>query len=260
MAIRLKTSDQVERMRRAGRVVRKVLDRLGEMIAPGLTTEELDTEAYRLCRELGAEPLFKGVPGRGGAGPFPGSICASLNEEVVHGIPSPTRVIRAGDIVSVDFGVRMDGWCGDAAETFIVGSVDEKVRHLVDVTRNALVMAIDMCQPGEKWSNVARSMQGYVESEGLSVVREFVGHGIGQDMHEDPKVPNFVSRELEARDILLQPGLVLAVEPMVNLGSPRVEYAPDGWTVVTGDRLSSAHFEHTVAVTGHGADVLTNGR
>jgi methionyl aminopeptidase len=259
VAIRLKTPEQIERMRRAGRVVRNVLDRLAEMIRPDLTTEELDAEAMRMCREYGAEPLFKGVPGRGGAGPFPGSICASLNEEVVHGIPS-RRMIRSRDIVSVDFGVRLDGWCGDAAETFPVGEVDRKVGHLVSVTRNALAMAVDMCRPGENWSNIARAIQTYVESEGLSVVREFVGHGIGQDMHEDPKIPNFVSRELEARDVVLQPGLVLAVEPMVNLGSPRVEYASDGWTVVTGDRLASAHFEHTVAVTDRGADVLTNGR
>jgi methionyl aminopeptidase len=259
VAIRLKTPEEIERMRRAGRVVRTVLDRLGEMIAPGLTTGQMDAEAMLLCRDYGAEPLFKGVPGRGGAEPFPGSICASLNEEVVHGIPSK-RTIRTGDIVSVDFGVRLEGWCSDAAETFIVGEVDRKVRHLVDVTRNALAMAIDMCRPGEKWSNVARAIQSYVESQGLSVVREFVGHGIGQDMHEDPKIPNFVSQELETKDILLQPGLVLAVEPMVNLGSPRVEYASDGWTVVTGDRQASAHFEHTVAVTDRGADVLTNGR
>lgn len=259
MAIRLKTPDQIERMRRAGRVVRAVLDHVGERIAPGLTTEELDAEALRLCRDHGADPLFKGVPGRGGAGPFPGSICVSLNEEVVHGIPSK-RTICPGDIVSVDFGVRLGGWCGDAAETFIVGEVSDEVRRLVDVTRNALSLAVSMCRPGEKWSTVARAVQNYVESQGLSVVREFVGHGIGLDMHEDPKIPNFVSRELEVRDIVLQPGMVLAVEPMVNLGGPAVEYAADGWTVVTSDRRASAHFEHTVAVTDRGADVLTNGR
>jgi methionyl aminopeptidase len=259
VAIRLKTPDQIERMRRAGRVVRAVLDHLGERIAPGLTTEELDAEALRLCRDHGADPLFKGVPGRGGAGPFPGSICASLNEEVVHGIPSK-RMIRPGDIVSVDFGVRLGGWCGDAAETFIVGEASDEVRRLVDVTRNALSLAVSMCRPGEKWSTVARAIQNYVESQGLSVVREFVGHGIGLDMHEDPKIPNFVSRELEVRDIVLQTGMVLAVEPMVNLGGPAVEYAADGWTVVTSDRRASAHFEHTVAVTDRGADVLTNGR
>lgn len=260
MAIRLKTSQQIERMRAAGRIVRRVLDRLGEMIAPGVTTEQLDAEAERLCRERHAECLFKGVPGRGGAGPFPGSICVSIDEEVVHGIPSSDRVVREGQIVSVDFGVKLDGWCGDAAETFVVGQVGAEVRHLVDVTRNCLELAIRMVRPHGRWSEVATAMQEYVESEGFSVVREFVGHGIGQEMHEDPKVPNFLSRELAANDIILQPGLVLAVEPMVNMGSPAVEYAADGWTVVTADRRPSAHFEHMIAVTGAGAAVLTNGR
>jgi len=246
-------------MSRAGRIVRLVLDRLGEMIAAGVTTEELDAEAERLCRRSGAQCLFKGVPGRGGAGPFPGNICASLNEEVVHGIPSK-RVVREGDIISIDFGVKLDGWCGDAAETFFVGKVDDEVRRLVDVTRNSLAIVVSMCRPGEKWSNIARAIQQYVEGEGFSVVREFVGHGIGSEMHEDPKVPNFVSPELERQDIMLKEGLVLAVEPMVNMGSAAVQYAPDGWTVVTADRLPSAHFEHTLAITADGVRVLTDRR
>lgn len=256
MAIRLKTPQQIEKMRSAGSIVNAVLNRLGEIVAPGVTTEELDAEADRLCRELGGICLFKGVPGRGHAGPFPGNICASLNEVVVHGIPSK-RAIRDGDIVSVDFGVKLEGWCGDAATTFVVGRPQPKVQQLVDVTRNTLELAIRMCRPGEKWSTVARAMQDYVEGEGFSVVREFVGHGIGQEMHEEPKVPNFVSRELQARDILLSEGLVLAVEPMVNMGSPGVAYAPDGWSVVTRDGKPSAHFEHTVAITAKGVTVLT---
>jgi len=259
VGIQLKTKSQIEQMRRAGRVVNDVLSRLGEMVGPGVKTEELDTEAERLCHERGGRCLFKGVPGRGGAGAFPGAICISLNDEVVHGIPSK-RAIRSGDIVSVDFGVELDGWCGDAAVTFLCGEVSPPVRRLVDVTRNALAIAVRMVRPGEKWSNIARAMQTYVEDEGFSVVREFVGHGIGSDMHEDPKVPNFVSRELEMRDIRLQEGMVLAVEPMVNLGSAVVHYAEDGWAVVTNDRLPSAHFEHTLAVTAEGVDVLTNGR
>ncbi|MCJ7544454.1 MAG: type I methionyl aminopeptidase [Phycisphaerae bacterium] len=260
MTIRLKTLQEIERMRRAGRIVRSVLDRLGEMIAPDVTTKQLDAEAEQMCREHGAQCLFKGVPGRSGAGPFPGNLCVSINEEVVHGIPSADRVIRDGQIVSIDFGVKLDGWCGDAAETFLVGSVAPEVRHLVDVTRNCLEMAVRMVRPHGHWSEVAAAMQEYVESEGFSVVREFVGHGIGQTMHEDPKVPNFVSRELQANDIVLEPGLVLAVEPMVNMGGPAVEYAPDGWTVVTADRLPSAHFEHTIAVMSAGITVLTDGR
>jgi methionyl aminopeptidase len=259
VAIRLKTPQEIERMRRAGRIVRRVLDRLGEMIAPGLTTKQLDAEAERLCHQQGAECLFKGVPGRGGAGPFPGNVCVSIDEEVVHGIPSSRRVLRDGQIVSVDFGVRLDGWCGDAAETFLIGRVDPQVRRLVEVTRHCLDLAVGMIRPGGQWSQVAAAMQNYVESEGFSVVREFVGHGIGQEMHEDPKVPNFVSAELEDNDIVLRPGLVLAVEPMVNMGSPSVAYAPDGWTVVTADRKPSAHFEHMIAVTADGPTVLTDG-
>ncbi len=260
MAIRLKTAEQIEKMRAAGRVVRLVLDRLGQMVAPGVTTKDLDSEAERLCLEHGAQCLFKGVPGRGGAGPFPGAICASLNEEVVHGIPSSKRVIRSGDIVSIDFGVRLDGWCGDAAWTYIVGPVSDEVRGLVDATRQALEIAIRMCRPGQTWSRIARAMQDHVEQAGFSVVRDFVGHGIGSSMHEDPKVPNFVSRELELRDIVLREGLVLAVEPMVNMGKPAVEYGRDGWTVLTKDRLPSAHFEHTLAITASGVDVLTSGQ
>ncbi len=258
MAIRLKSPDQIERMRKAGRIVRLVLDRLGDMIAPGITTEELDAEAQRLCLANGGKCLFKGVPGRGRAGPFPGAICVSLNEEVVHGIPSQ-RTVADGDIVSVDFGVELDGWCGDAAETYIVGRTPDDVRSLVEVTRNSLALAVAMAGPGVKWSSVAEAMQSYVEGEGLSVVREFVGHGIGSEMHEDPKVPNFVSRELLRRDINLEPGLVLAVEPMVNLGSADVKCLSDGWTVATCDSAPSAHFEHTIAITPDGATVLTDG-
>lgn len=245
-------------MREAGRIVRLVLDRLGEMMAPGVTTGELDAEAERLCLTRGAQCLFKGVPGRGGAGPFPGNICASLNEEVVHGIPSDRR-IADGDIVSIDFGVKLNGWCGDAAETFPVGRVVPDVRRLVDTTREALAVAVRMIRPGQKWSNIARVMQQYVEAAGFSVVREFVGHGIGMEMHEDPKVPNFVSRELLRADIPLRKGMVLAIEPMVNLGGAEVEHASDGWTAVTKDGKPSAHFEHTLAVVDDGVRVLTDG-
>ena len=243
-------------MRQAGRIVRRVLNVLTAMAAPGVTTKELDAEAERLCLAAGAECLFKGVPGRGGAGPFPGCICASMNEQVVHGIPS-ARAIRNGDLVSLDFGVRVDGWCGDAAVTIPVGNVMGETRRLAEVTRHALEIATSMIRPGERWSRVARAMQSYVEGQGYSVVREFVGHGIGSEMWEDPKLPNFVSRELEMHDIVLAKGMVLAVEPMVNMGSPGVEYEADGWTVVTRDRLPSAHFEDTLAVTGSGVRVLT---
>lgn len=257
MAIICKTAEQIERIRAAGRVVRRVLDRLGAMIAPGVTTEELNAEAERLCSDYAATPLFKGVPGRGRAGPFPGAICSSINEQVVHGIPSSDVEVREGDIVSIDFGVELDGWCGDATDTFVVGEVSPQTQHLVDVTRNVLAVAVEMIRPGLKWSEIARAMQGYVEGEGFAIVKEFVGHGIGAKMHEDPKIPNFVSKELLARDIKLMEGMVLAVEPMVNMGSADVELAPDGWTVLTKDRKPSAHFEHTLAVAADGVDVLT---
>ncbi len=259
MAIKLKTAEQIELMRKAGRIVRLVLESLGQKVAPGITTEELDAEARKLCEANGAECLFYGVPGRGGAGPFPGVICISLNEQVVHGIPSK-RVVKDGDLVSVDFGAKLDGWCGDAAETYIVGEVGKDVRRLVEVTRNSLAIAVEMVRPDEMWSNIARAMQDYIEGEGFSVVREFVGHGIGSDMHEDPQIPNFVSRELLARDIKLAEGMTLAIEPMVNLGSPAVVCAADGWTVLTRDRMPSAHFEQMLAVTAAGSDVLTDGR
>ncbi len=260
MAIKIKTPDQIEKIRQAGKVVCRVLDRLGEMISPGVTTEDLDAEARRLCESAGARCLFRGVPGAGRAGPFPGNICASINDEVVHGIPSKRRAIRDGDVVSVDFGVELDGWCGDAARTFCCGEVDPDVRRLVDVTRNALTMAIEMSRPGELWSTVARAMEQYVKSEGFAVVEKFVGHGIGRQMHEDPKVPNFVSPELVRSDIQLSRGLVIAVEPMVNMSSPDVEYGSDGWTIRTMDRRPSAHWEETIAIVDGGADVLTDGR
>jgi methionyl aminopeptidase len=254
VAIKLKSPREIEAMRRAGLVVAAVLRRLSEMAAVGVTTAQLDAEADRMTTEMGAEPLFRGVPGRGG--PFPGVICASLNEQLVHGIPSG-RAIRDGDIVSIDYGCRLDGYCGDAAVTVAVGQVAPVTLKLLTVTKQTLDLAIEMCRPGVLWSTVARAMQQVVEDAGFSVVREFVGHGIGREMWEDPKVPNFVSRELLARDILLEEGLVLAVEPMVCMGSPEVSITKDGWTVVTRDGKPSGHFEHTLAITAGGVRVLT---
>lgn len=256
MAIYLKKADQIEKLYAAGQIVREVLDRLGEIITVGITTEELDAEAERICHARGAKCLFRGVPGHGGAGPFSGNICCSINEEVVHGIPGE-RKIRDGDIVSVDFGTRLDDWCGDAARTYLVGEVAPDVRRMVDVTEHSLEIAVQMVRPGGVWSEVASAMAEYVRGEGFSVVEQFVGHGIGREMHEDPKVPNFLSRELRVRDIHLNPGLVIAVEPMVNMGTPRCRILDDGWTVVTADGKPSAHWEHTLAVTETGARILT---
>lgn len=258
MAIKLKSAREIELMRNAGRIVHKVLTGLAEMVAPGVTTAELDAEAERLTAELGAQALFKGVPGAGG--PFPGTICTSLNEQVVHGIPSPRTVIRQGDVVSLDYGCRLAGYCGDAALTVLVGQAPPRTRELVDVTRRLLEIAVEQSRPGRLWSEVARQMQACAEEHGFSVIREFVGHGIGREMHEDPKVPNFVSRELLKQDILLQQGLVLAVEPMVAMGRADVKVGPDGWAVCTRDRQPAAHFEHTLAIAPGGCSVLTDGR
>ena len=228
MAYKLKSRREIDLMRAAGRLVHEVLHRLKEMVQPGVTTGELDAEAERLCRQAGAECLFKGVPGVGG--PFPGNICCSINEQVVHGIPG-RREIQTGDLVSIDFGARLKGYCGDAALTVPVGEVNGDRARLVETTRRMLSIAVEMSTPGKKWSEVASAMQECAEAEGFGVVRKFVGHGIGTEMHEEPKVPNFVSEAILRHDIVLREGLVLAVEPMVNMGTPDVELERDGWTV-----------------------------
>jgi methionyl aminopeptidase len=260
MAIKLKTRADIEKMRQAGAIVHDVLEELTRTIKPGVTTGQLDRQAEQMTREFGAKPLFKGVPNPRAGYSFPACICASIDSEVVHGIPTDDRVLQEGQIISIDFGVRIGGWCGDAAVTVPVGRIDERKTRLLDATRGMLDIAIAEIRPNELWSRVAAKMQAHAESQGFSVVTSFVGHGIGREMHEDPKVPNYVSRELTRNDILLEPGLVLAIEPMVNIGGASVAYASDGWTIVTQDGLPSAHFEHTVAVTEHGVEVLTDGR
>ncbi len=244
-------------MRRAGAVVADVLSKLQEIAEPGVTTADLDRVALEMTAEAGADALFKGVRSPQARRPFPGAICASVNEEVVHGIPSETAVLQAGDILSVDFGVRLGGYCGDSATTVPIGQISPDKQRLLDVTKGMLDVAIAEVRPGIRWSQVARKMQRYVEAAGFSVVRDFVGHGIGTKMHEDPKVPNFVSDDLLADDIYLAEGMVLAIEPMVNAGSYDVRTLANGWTVVTKDGKCSAHFEHTIAIVKGGCEVLT---
>ncbi len=244
-------------MRQAGAVVADVLLQLQEVAEPGVTTAQLDDLALKMAGDAGAEALFKGVRSRQARRPFPGAICASVNEQVVHGIPSKDAVLRDGDILSVDFGVRLNGYCGDAALTVPIGRITPDRQKLLDVTKGALDIAIATVRPGTRWSQVAGKMQRHAESAGFSVVRDFVGHGIGTKMHEDPKVPNFVSDELLAEDIVLAAGMVLAVEPMINAGGCGVRTLGNGWTVVTKDGKCSAHFEHTIAVTTGGCEVLT---
>lgn len=257
MAIKLRSRREIELMRKAGAVVADVLSKLKEIAKPGVTTGQLDRIALEMSAKAGAVPLFKGVPNPFGYKPFPGAICASINEQIVHGIPSENVKLKNGDILSIDFGVQLNGYCGDAAVTIGIGEVSENNRRLMEVTKHVLDIAISKAAPGMKWSQVAAEMQNYAESAGFSVVEDFVGHGIGREMHEEPKVPNFVSSDLLENDISLVEGVVLAVEPMINAGTNKVKTLSDGWTVVTRDRKCSAHFEHTIALNKNGCEVLT---
>ncbi len=257
MAITLRSRREVELIRRAGAVVADVLSKLKEIAEPGVTTGRLNNVASQITADAGAEALFKGVRSPLSRIPFPACVCTSVNEQVVHGIPSETVVLEDGDILSIDFGARLDGYCADAAVTVAIGKVSENKRKLIDVTKHVLDMAIEKSALAVKWSRIAAEMQNYVESAGFSIVKDFVGHGIGKKMHEEPRVPNFVSEELLTCDIILTEGMVLAVEPMINAGTGNVRTRKDGWTVVTGDGKCSAHFEHTIAIMKNGGEVLT---
>jgi methionyl aminopeptidase len=257
MAITLRSRREIELIRKAGAVVADVLSKLKKIAEPGVTTGWLDSVASQITTEAGAVALFKGVHSPYARVPFPACICASINEQVVHGIPSEAVVLKNGDILSIDFGAKLDGYCGDAAVTVAVGEISEDKRKLIDVTKNVLDIAIARAKPGVKWSKIAAEMQDYAESAGFSVVKEFVGHGIGKKMHEEPRVPNFVSDELLRCDIILTEGMVLAVEPMINAGTSDVRTLKDGWVVVTKDGKCSAHFEHTIAIVKNGCEALT---
>ena len=247
-------------MRASGRVVHRALMRAKELAKPGITTLELDRVVYDTYTSAGGQGLFRWYPTYEPGKGFPGNTCISVNDEVVHGIPGG-RVLKDGDIVSVDCGIRLGGYCGDAAITIAIGKISPEHQRLCDVTLETLAIAVREIRPGRRWSDVATKMQAHVEGNGMSCVREFVGHGIGTRMHEDPKVPNFVSDDFRKRgDFYLQPGMTLAVEPMVVLGRLDVVVLDDGWTVVTKDNSPAAHYEHTIAVTATGSDVLTDGR
>jgi methionyl aminopeptidase len=248
MAIVIKTAKEVEKMRRAGEIVREVLHAVRAMVKPGVTTLELENVAEAMIAEAGAKPAFKGYHG------FPCVLCTSLNDQVVHGIPSAKTVLREGDILSVDCGAVIDGYYGDSAITIPVGKVAPTTQRLLDVTQGSLTRAIETVRPGAMLGDVGAAVQEMVEAEGFSVVKEFVGHGIGTRMHEDPQIPNFGER---GRGVRLREGMVLAIEPMVNAGTDAVRVLKDGWTAVTEDGSLSAHFEHTVAVTKDGAAILT---
>lgn len=250
----LRSAREIGQMRKAGELVWRALDLAGKMLRPGVTTGEVDRAVEEFFVKEGATALFKGYPGKV---PFPAVTCISINEEVVHGIPGP-RVVQAGDIVSVDTGCKLAGWCGDSARTFPVGEIDGQVARLLEVTEGTLDLAIRLVGQKSRWSQVASEMESYVKDHGFSVVENFVGHGIGREMHEDPQVPNFCSNHFRRTgDFELVAGLVLAIEPMVNMGTKRVRGLGDHWTQVTGDGKPSAHFEHTIAITEAGPCVLT---
>ncbi len=244
----IKTADEILVMKEANQIVAETLTMLQGMVEVGITTWDLDRAAEDKCMKMKAKPAFKGYRG------FPGSLCVSINEEVVHGIPSRKRKLKKGDIISIDFGVLFRGFYGDSALTLPVGSVKEDVARLLASTKESLAKGIERAVVGNRVSDISRAIQEYVEEQGFSVVRQFVGHGIGSSLHEAPEIPNFYQGERTPR---LLPGMVLAIEPMVNMGTHKVKVLRDGWTVITDDRKPSAHFEHSVAITEDGPMVLS---
>src|SRR5438477_1976928 len=235
-------------MRQGGHILADVIDRLRDRVQAGMTTQEIDEEVEAFIRKRGATPAFKGYRG------FPATVCISINEEVVHGIPSPHRRVKEGDIVGLDLGCIVEGYYADCAFTLAVGEVPSRVQQLLDVTRESLELGIQECRPGRRLSDVSHAIQSHVERHGFAVVRAFVGHGIGRALHEEPQVPNFGD---PGRGPQLRPGMVLAIEPMVTMGGWEVRILDDGWTAVTRDGSLAAHFEHTVAVTEGEPEVLT---
>ena len=252
MAIQLKNKKNIERIKNCGAIIAQVQQSWSKLVEPGVSTWELDKVAEEYTLSKGFKPAFKGYQD------FPGSICASINKEVVHGIPSKNRILKNGDIIGVDFGVFKDGFYADSAFTFGVGDLNEETKKLVDVTRKSLDKGIENAVVGNKLYDISKAIQDYVEENRFSIVRSYVGHGIGRNLHEDPQVPNFVlDSEKREKSLDLVEGLVIAIEPMVNIGAPDVEVTDDNWTVVTKDGSLSAHFEHTIAITKKGPVNLT---
>lgn len=250
----LRSPREIALMRKAGLLVWEAHQLAAAMVKPGVSTGEIDAAIEQFFQQKGAEALFKGVPGHV---PFPAVTCMSVNEEVVHGIPGRRKLLE-GDIVSIDTGCRLNGWCGDAAVTHAVGRISVELQRLLDVTREVLDLAIELMGKKNLWSEVASEMANYVADNGFSVVEAFVGHGIGREMHEEPQVPNFANKQFRKNsDFRIVPGLVIAIEPMVNIGTKRVRTQADHWTQATVDGKPSAHFEHTVAMTATGPFVLT---
>lgn len=252
----IKSEREIALMRQAGLLAWQAHQVATEHIKPGATTAEINDAVEQFLADNDALPLFKGVPGKV---PFPAAACISINEQVVHGIPGP-RILKEGDVISIDIGCKYHGWCGDAAVTHAVGKISPRVQKLLDVTEGALHLAFELIPQKTLWSQVAREMEAYVRNAGFSVVEGLVGHGIGRDLWESPQVPNYYTVQYEALgDFPLKPGLVIAVEPMVNMGRKYTKTLADHWTIATQDGQPSAHFEHTIAITKHGVQVLTAG-
>jgi methionyl aminopeptidase len=250
-----KNMAELQKMRAAGLLVYQILDKLKSMVAEGLTTYELETTAEKMMADAGARPAFKGYSSPAAGTKFPFVLCTSVNDEIVHGMPSQKRVLKSGDIVSIDTGVQLNGYYGDSAVTVGIGEITEEAQRLMNVTRESLELAIEKARPGNRLFDICGTVERHVTANGFSVVREFVGHGIGTQMHEEPQIPNYVDRRSE--NPRLKEGMVLAIEPMVNAGKPGSRVKPDRWTAVTEDGRYSAHFEHTVAITADGPWVLT---
>ncbi|MFT7580349.1 MAG: methionyl aminopeptidase [Myxococcota bacterium] len=248
-----KSKSEIEKMRLAGQVVADVHNALREMIRPGITTMELDREAERRIRQAGALPTFKGYGPSND--PFPASLCISINEEIVHGIPSDDRVLEEGDVISIDCGATLDGYVGDSAVTWPVGKVSDEVRLLLQRTNECLYKAIEQCMPGNRLGDIGHAVESHVRPFGYGVVEEYCGHGVGRRLHEEPQVPNLGIPGTGKR---LKSGWCIAIEPMVNLGTHETLQLDDGWTVITADRKVSAHFEHSIAITDDGPIVLTS--
>ena len=244
----IRSAEEIAVLREANQIVARILDELAEDIAPGVSTEALDSKAERLIRKAGGKPAFKGYRG------YPKTICASINEQVVHGIPAPDALLDEGDIISIDVGIVYKGYVGDTAATYPVGAIPEERERLIRVTRESLYEGIKQARPGMRLSDISHAVQMHVEEGGFSVVRDFVGHGIGQEMHEEPQIPNF---GVPNRGPRLEAGMVLAIEPMVNAGAYDVMVLEDRWTAVTTDGRPSAHFEHSIAVTDGEAEILS---
>jgi len=253
--IRLKTKEDIAKLRRGGKILSLVLDEVEKTIKPGITTQSLTDLADRLIKEHGGRASFKGYKAAWADGVYPAALCVSINDEVVHGIPAPNRIIKDGDIVGIDCGLEYEGMYTDMARTIMVGKVDRELKKLVSVTFESLIKGIKQIKPGRKISAISKVIEEHVKKNGFSVVRDLVGHGVGFSAHEEPQIPNFVDRSTP--DIVLKEGMVLAIEPMVNVGGWEVDNLSDGWTIVTRDGSISAHFEHTIAVTDDGYEILT---